>query len=263
MDRPMTVPPLLEMRRVTVRREGRAALDAVDLVIQEGERVAILGANGSGKSTLLKLITRELYPHPASGAFRILGRDRWEVTKLRGTLGIVSNDLQAHLAPHLTAVAAVVTGFTGHVDAYREDFGRERVERSLQALQEADAAHLAERRIETLSSGEARRVLLARALAHDPPTLLLDEPSTSLDIAAAHSLMKTVAGLVHSGRGLVLVTHHLEEILPEISRVVLLRQGRILADGPREEVMTAANLSETFATEIELEGQGPYRARVR
>lgn len=238
------------------------ALDGVDLVIHEGERVAILGANGSGKSTLLKLITRELYPHPSSGAFRILGRDRWEVTKLRGTLGIVSNDLQANLASHLTAVAAVVTGFTGHVDAYREDFGRERVERSLRALAEAGAAHLADRRIETLSSGEARRVLLARALAHDPPTLLLDEPSTSLDLVAAHGLIRTVAGLVHTGRGLVLVTHHLEEILPEISRVVLLREGRVVADGPREDVMTAANLSETFGATVELEGDGPYRARV-
>jgi iron complex transport system ATP-binding protein len=259
---PQTSPPLIEMRRVTVRREGRNALDRVDLQIHEGERVAILGANGSGKSTLLKLITRELYPHPSSEAFRILGRDRWEVVKLRGTLGIVSNDLQANLAPHLTAVAAVVTGFTGHVDAYREDFATDRVERSLQALAEAGASHLADRRIETLSSGEARRVLLARALAHDPPTLLLDEPSTSLDLAAAHALMKTVAGLVHSGRGLVLVTHHLEEILPEISRVVLLRQGQIVADGPREAVMTAENLSETFGVRVELHGNGPYHARV-
>ncbi|MGV3613787.1 MAG: ABC transporter ATP-binding protein [Fimbriimonas sp.] len=254
--------PLLEMRRVTVVREGRRALDAVDLSIGPDERVAILGANGSGKSTLLKLVTRELYPHPSSGAFRILGRDRWEVAKLRGTLGIVSNDLQARLAPHLTAVAAVVTGFTGHVDAYREDFGHDRVARSLRALEAADASHLAERRLETLSSGEARRVLLARALAHDPPTLLLDEPSTSLDLASAHALMRTVRGLVHAGRGLVLVTHHLEEIVPEIGRVVLLREGRIVADGPRAEVMTAANLSLTFGVPITLEGDGPYRAWV-
>jgi iron complex transport system ATP-binding protein len=258
----MPPPLLIEMRRVTVRREGHNALDGVDLAIHEGERVAILGANGSGKSTLLKLITRELYPHPSSEALRILGRDRWEVAKLRGTLGIVSNDIQANLASHLTAIAAVITGFTGHVDAYREDFRKDRVKRSLRALAEAGASHLADRRIETLSSGEARRVLLARALAHDPPTLLLDEPSTSLDLAAAHSLMQTVAGLVYSGRGLVLVTHHLEEILPEISRVVLLRQGRIVADGPREEVMTAANLSETFGVPVILEGDGPYHARV-
>jgi iron complex transport system ATP-binding protein len=257
------VPPLLEMDRVSVLREGRRALDRLTLTIAVGENVAVLGPNGSGKSSLLKLVTRELYPHPSSGAFRILGRDRWDVAKLRGTLGIVSNDLQANLPGAATAREAVVAGFTGRLGVFYDDSTEERIRLAEAALGQADAGHLTHRRLETLSSGEARRVLLARALAHDPAALILDEPSTSLDIASAHALMQTVRGLVRSGKGLVLVTHHLEEIVPEISRVVLLREGKVLADGPREEVMTAANLTATFGVPIVLEGDGPYRAHVR
>lgn len=254
--------PLLEMDGVTVRREGRAALDDVSLVIRPDENVAILGPNGSGKSTLLKLITRELYPHPKSRKFAILGKTRWEVIHLRSILGIVSNDLQANLPPTLTALEAVVAGFTGHLGVYHDQYNEERAQKARAALDAAEAGAFADRPIGTLSSGEARRVLLARALAHDPTSLILDEPSTSLDIASAHALLQTIRRLAQAGKGILLVTHHLEEIVPEIDRVVLLRQGRVIADGPRTEVMTAANLTATFGVPVELLGTGPYQARV-
>ncbi len=255
-------PPLLEMDRVTVRRGGRIALDGVTLTIRTDENVAILGPNGSGKSTLLKLVTRELYPHPSSGHFRLVGRDRWDVNELRGALGIVSNDLQASLPPELTATQAVVAGFTGRLGVCWDDLTEDRAQLARCALEAADAGHLADRALGTLSSGEARRVLLARALAHEPSTLVLDEPSTSLDLGSAHALLQTVRCLVKAGRGLLLVTHHLEEIVPEIGRVILLSEGRVVADGPRGEVMTEPNLSETFGTRVRLTGDGPYQAQV-
>jgi iron complex transport system ATP-binding protein len=266
-------PTLLELDRVTVRRSGRPALQDVSLRIEEGESVAILGANGSGKSTLIKLIYRELYPsrNPSAaageeergGTIRLRGRDRWSVQELRSTLGLVANDLQAGIPPETTSRDAVIAGFSGELAVYYDDVRTpERREAADRALEEADAAHLGHREFGTLSSGEARRVLLARALAHDPSALLLDEPTTSLDLVHAHSLVQTVRGLVRTGRSVVLVTHHFEEIFPEISRIVLLREGQVVADGPRAEVMTAPNLGHAFGASIQIEGHGPYSARV-
>ncbi|AIE83583.1 ABC transporter, ATP-binding protein [Fimbriimonas ginsengisoli Gsoil 348] len=250
----------MEMRDVTVVRDGRIALDSVSLTIERGENVAILGPNGCGKSTLVKLIDRELYPRADHGSMRILGRQRWNVTELRKELGIVTNDLQAQILPETSVLDAVVAGFQGKLGVYYDEGTPERLAAAQAALVAAEAAHLSDRVFGALSSGEARRVLIARALAHDPGSLLLDEPTTSLDLVSAHALLET---LRRTGKGLVLVTHHLEEIIPEIDRVVLLKAGRILADGPRREVMTSQNLSQLFCTDIVLQGDGPYSAQVR
>lgn len=257
--------PLLELENVTVVRGGRRALDGINLTIPAGQNVAILGPNGCGKSTLVKLIDRELYPRANEGSLRILGRERWLVSELRAALGIVTNDLQAAIDPETTALNAVVSGFTGKLGVYWDEGTEERFAAAQVALDAAGAGAFAERAVGTLSSGEARRVLIARALAHDPGALLFDEPTTSLDIVSAHALMGTLRRLAtgEKPKSIVLVTHHLEEIIPEIDRVIMLKRGHILLDGPREEVMTADNLSELFETAISLSGDGPYSARVR
>jgi len=258
----MNSAPLLELRNVSVLRGDRVALDRVNLTIEAGENVAILGPNGCGKSTLVKLIDRELYPKARQGSMRILGRERWDVSELRSALGIVTNDLQAAIPPETSVTDAVIAGFNGKLALYYDESNERNLALAYEALAAADASHLADRVCGSLSSGEGRRVLIARALAHKPSTLLLDEPTTSLDIVSAHSLLRMLSRLRAAGTGLVLVTHHLEEIVPEIDRVVMLRGGRILCDGPREDVMTSENLSELFETPINLRGNGPYSATV-
>jgi len=254
--------PLLELRDISVIRGGQTALDHLNLTIRTGENVAILGPNGCGKSTLVKLIDRELYPKARQGVMRILGRERWDVSELRSTLGIVTNDLQTAIPPATLVTDAVIAGFNGKLALYYDEANDRALTVALEALKAADAAHLANRDFGALSSGEARRVLVARALAHRPATLLLDEPTTSLDIVSAHGLLKTLKSLAAAGTGVILVTHHLDEILPFIDRVVMLKEGRILHDGPREEVVTAENLTELFGMPIALHGHGPYSAKV-
>lgn len=255
-------PPLLELSDVTVVRGGRTALDRVNLRIEQGENVAILGPNGCGKSTLVKLIDRELYPLANGGWIRIFGRERWEVSALRSMLGVVSNDIQSAIPPEATAVEAVVAGFVGTLGVYYNEASRERVTTALGHLEQVAAGHLANRAVGSLSSGEARRVMIARALAHHPSTLLLDEPTTSLDLVSADGLLTTLRDLATLGKSIILVTHHLQEIVPEIQRVVLLKEGRVLKDGPRRDVMTSENLSEAFDAQIVFRDEWPYWAYV-
>lgn len=255
-------PALLELENVSVRRGSRLALDRVSLTLRQGENVAILGPNGCGKSTLVKLIDRELYPLADGGRMRIMGRERWNVETLRSALGVVTNDLQAQILPETQVVEAVVAGFTGKLGAYWDDATDERRHAAARALDLAGASHLLERTFGELSSGEARRVVVARALVHDPGALLLDEPTTSLDLISASALVRTIRGLAHRGKAVVLVTHHLEEIVPEINRVVLLKAGRVFRDGPRREIMTERNLSELFEADVCLQGDGPYQGQV-
>jgi iron complex transport system ATP-binding protein len=246
--------PLLELDRATVRRGAHVALDALDLTIPLGRHTAILGANGSGKSTLIQLLTRELHPlaHDDGRApVRVLGEHRWNVRALRGRLGIVSQRLHEdlHALPDLT-VTAVVAGATLGAIADTAAGDPAHRARAIEALQRMQTAHLADRRYATLSAGEGRRVLLARALFHAPDALLLDEPSTGLDVVARARLMAQIGTIARTGTTVVLVTHHLEELIPEIGHVVLLRDGRILADGARDAVLTDALLSQAFGAPV-------------
>ncbi len=253
---------LLELRGVTVSRGGRDVLSCLDLTIPEGRNVAILGANGSGKSTLLKLISRELYAKPG-GQCRVLGQTRWNVWDLRSQLGIVSAELQYALDASLTAREIVLSGFSGHTgyDRTRKSGGAEAAA-AQEALCRCGATHIADREFSQLSSGEARRVMIARALAHRPRALIFDEPTTSLDIVAAAGLLQTMRQLCREGVQLVLVTHHFEELIPELDRVVLLSEGRIIADGSPQKVLHGPEIAVAFGASISVSGEGPYRAAV-
>lgn len=247
---------LLELDRATVRRGSHVALDALDLTIPLGRHTAILGANGSGKSTLIQLLTRELHPlaHDDGRApVRVLGQHLWDVRELRSRLGIVTQRLHEDLRtlPSLTA-SAVVAGATLGAIADGSAADPTLHTRAFAALQRMQAGHLAARRYASLSAGEARRVLLARALFHAPAALLLDEPSSGLDVVARARLMAQVGEIARAGTTLVLVTHHLEELIPEIDHVVLLRAGRVLADGPRDAVLTDALLSQAFDAPVRM-----------
>lgn len=254
-------PPLLDLDNVTMLRGGRPVLDGLGFRIGVGENVAILGPNGSGKSSLLKLLTRELYPVANDTTFRlrILGRDRWELFELRRHLGIVSMDLQADFARECSGWEAVVSGFFSSVGLWDTHKVTPLMERKAwRVLERLEVAHLADRLMTEMSSGEARRMLLGRALIHDPDALVLDEPTTSLDLRLVRELRDTMRKLARGGTALILVTHAIEEVIPEIRRVILLRDGRVFRDGPKKDVLTAENLSELYRMKLRLEEEDGY-----
>ncbi len=253
-------PALLALDRVTVMRGERAALDNVTLRISAGEHVCILGPNGCGKSTLIKTITRECYPLAQEGSsISILGRERWNIFELRSLLGIVSPDLLASCTSDATGRDVVVSGFFSSTRIFPHHSPKpEFLERSDAALERLGVGHLAARSLAHMSSGEAKRTLIARALVHDPQALLFDEPSNALDISAQIQLRETMGHLAQSGLGILLVTHHVAEIIPEIERVVLLRHGHIVADGPKDEILTAARLSDLFGVSVQIGRQDRY-----
>jgi iron complex transport system ATP-binding protein len=251
------VTPLLELNHVTVLRGGaeqRAALEDVSLRIDAGEHVCVLGPNGCGKSTLIKTITRECYPVARAGSWMsILGRERWNIFELRSLLGIVTPDLLAACTSETTGRDVVLSGFFSATRIFPHHHPEpEHLQRAEAALERLGIAHLGGRAVAEMSSGEAKRTLIARALAHDPQTLLLDEPSNALDIGAQMQLRETLRELAQSGLGIVLVTHHVAEIIPEIGRVVLLREGRIVADGAKSEILRAERLSSVFGMHVRL-----------
>ncbi len=241
-------------------RGNRLALDRLTLRIGLGEHVAILGPNGCGKSTLIKTITRECYPLQRPGlSVRIMGQETWNVFDLRSMLGVVSNDLTETFHRDLTGRDVVLSGFFSSVGiSSHQHVTGEMEDKTDQALARLEVSHLADRLVSEMSSGEARRVLLARALAHEPRALLFDEPSTSLDLFAHHELQLVMRKLTRSGIGIVLVTHHLADIIPEIERIVLLDRGRIVADGRKEEILTAERLSGLFGLPVELTKRNGY-----
>jgi len=247
-------PPLLKLKNVTVLRGDCAALREVNLEIAAGERVCILGPNGSGKSTLIKTITRECYPLGQDGcAIAILGRERWNIFELRSLLGIVSPDLLASCTTDATGRDVVLSGFFSSTRIFPHQHPDPiHLANADAALERLGIAHLAERPVAQMSSGEAKRTLIARALVHEPQALLFDEPSNALDIGAQLQLRETMRELAQSGLGILLVTHHVPEIIPEIERVVLLREGRILADGPKAAILTEENLSKLFEAKVRL-----------
>lgn len=253
--------PLIELHNVTVQREERVALDGVTLSIAQGEHAAIIGPNGSGKSTLIKLISRELYPvlKEQPWSMRILGEERWRLFDLRNQLGIVSNDWMQMCTCAFSAHEIVLSGFFGSVGVWPyHEVTPAMEEKTREVMDLLEISHLAERITVELSSGEARRILVARALVHDPRALILDEPSNSLDLHATHELREVLRKLAARGITILMVTHHLPDIIPEMRRVVLIRNGRVYRDGAKEEILNSATLSGLFGIPVEVIERGGY-----
>jgi iron complex transport system ATP-binding protein len=254
--------PLLELANATVVRDGRAILTVDHFTIRQGEHLAILGPNGCGKSTLIKLLTRDILPlwiDPPPVLF--CGKPRIALEDARKLLGVVSAFAQEQADVMLPALDVVLGGFFGSLGVPRHQHPTpQQQERALSALAELEVSHLAERLMTTLSTGEARRVLFARALVHDPAVLVLDEPTNGLDPHASYHVRQAVRSLARGGRSLVLVTHHVEDIAPEIDRVVMLRDSRIVADGAKSELLTTERLGSLFDIPAKLEERdGEYR----
>jgi iron complex transport system ATP-binding protein len=253
-------PSLLAFHHVSVMLGEKQVLHDITLRIGAGEHVAILGPNGCGKSTLIKTITRECYPLALpDSSLTILGRESWNVFELRPLLGIVSNDLMRRCTREITGREMVLSGFFSSIglQPYHE-VTPAMTEKSSQVLELLEVPHLADREITEMSSGEGHRLLIGRALVHDPLALLLDEPSNSLDFRSALELRNILRKLAQAGTGILMVTHHLQDILPEIDRVILLRQGRIFADGAKDEILTSERLTDLFGLPVELARRDGY-----
>ncbi len=247
-------PPLVEIRNATIWRGSTRVFERLDLVIEQHERVAIVGPNGSGKTTLLKAFNREIYPVARDDSvFRILGRDRWNVWELRRHVGVVSQDLQQRYTPTTTALEVVVSGFHSSIGVHgilADRVTREQRDAARETLGELGVGEFTETPLRAMSTGQQRRCILARALVHEPHTLILDEPTAGLDFAASFDYLQRIRGLSAAGRNIVIVTHHLNEIPPEVSRVVLLRGGRVAADGAKTEVLTDDRLSDVYGVPV-------------
>jgi iron complex transport system ATP-binding protein len=247
-------PALLNFRNITVMRGRKIALDDFTLRIGLNEHVAILGPNGCGKSTFIKTVTRECYPLARTeSSLTIFGEETWDVFELRKKLGIISNDLMLECTGDAVGRDVVLSGFFSSNAIWpNHTVDPEKRKLADAALAQLNLSHLAERPVAEMSSGEARRILIARALVHRPAALLFDEPCNSLDLSAQQSLRHTMSALANSGTAIILVTHELADIVPEIQRVVLMSQGRVTADGPKEEILRVDRLSDLFGVKLEM-----------
>jgi iron complex transport system ATP-binding protein len=266
-------PPILELADATVIKDDAVVLDGISLTIRPGEHTAIVGPNGAGKSTLVNLLTHEDRPLARGGGpppIRLFGSDRWNVFDLRSRFGIVSADLHQRFVNgnsvgRITARDAVLSRFfSGHGFVFAADITPAMHDAADAVLERMGVLHLAGTTIDRMSTGEARRVLIARALVTGPEALLLDEPTTGLDLVARHQFLESIREVARRGTTLILVTHRVEEIIPEIESVVLLRRGRVAAAGPKAATLTDANLTAVFEAPIALtEAAGYYAGAVR
>lgn len=250
----MAIPALIEMQHVRVKCGKKEVFSDLSLTLPPDRSSAVIGPNGSGKSTLLKLIFRELYPvADENSTFNILGQSALEMDRLRMRMGLVSHELQSNIHKEATVLQVVISQFYSSRTTYaHQSYSDEQLETARGYIESMGIGHLSRNLFVTLSTGEQRRCLLARALIHDPEYLILDEPTSGLDFKATHQYMETMSMLVASGKKIVLVTHHLHEILPEIDWFVFLKNGQLVDEGARSELLTEEKISALFEMPIQL-----------
>jgi iron complex transport system ATP-binding protein len=259
-DTPATTKPLLEFENVTVFCGTKKVLDSLSITVSEGENIAILGPNGAGKSSFIRTILREYYPVAGDErvVFRINGQEVWDVFDLRSTIGVVSNDLQYTFTRPVSGREVILSGFFSSIGLFNQTITPVMERKADEILAFLEIEHLKDRPMTALSSGESRRLLIGRALVHNPKTLLLDEPTNSLDLHALYSFRETIRKIARSGTGIILVTHNLHDIIPEISRVVLMKDGRFCGDGPKSEMLTDTKIGDLFRVPIRVRKEGGY-----
>ena len=260
--------PVLEIARATLVRGRTRVLDDFSLTIGQGEHTAILGPNGAGKTSLIRMLTLEdrarASENGALPPLRLFGRAIWDVAELRTRLGVVTGDLDATFGVgtsggRVSGLDVATSGLFGSHGVFsHHDVTAGMRDRAREALGRVEASHLADKPLNEMSAGERRRVLIARALITRPAALVLDEPTTGLDLVARHRFMETVRRLAREGTTMILVTHHVDEIIPETRRVVLLQRGRVAFAGPPEVALTDARLSDLFGASVAVERVNGY-----
>ena len=252
---------ILRLDNVSFVRDGRPILSPLTWKVESGQRWVVLGSNGSGKTTLLRIAA--MYEHPSTGDVRVLGErlGRTDVRVLRRRIGYMSPALAAQFRGELPCSDIVMTAKYAALEPWWHRYDDADRERALACLDRMNVAWLADRAFATTSSGEQQRVMLARTLMNDPSVLLLDEPSARLDLAGREQLVQALAELTTdpSAPPLILVTHHLDEVPPGMTHVLMLRDGVVVASGPLRRTLTSVNLSDCFGLRLELDARSDGR----
>jgi iron complex transport system ATP-binding protein len=245
---------ILDIAHAQVYRGDTCVFDDLSFVLEEDQHTAILGPNGAGKSTILKLLAGDVHPMPKDNtSIRLFGQTQWNVWEVRQRLGMVSHDLQHHYMEQVTGLKVVLSGYYASIGTYgHQEFTYAQIARAHAVMEDLGIGGMTDRRYTAMSTGEQRRCLLARALVHGPSVLVLDEPTSGLDLTATFHYLELVRGYMRTGKTILLVTHHIHEIPPEIRRVVLLKRGQIQEDGDKTAVLSEKNLSHLFGCPVTL-----------
>jgi len=242
---------MIQLSNITFIRDERTILDDVNLHVREGEHWVILGRNGSGKTTILDFITG--YQFPSRGKVEVLGNKYGEcdVREVRRKIGIISQSLLERMNLNDPVWEAVATGQYAYLRFYQE-IDPQVAEKAIDMLRQLGLGHVTHQRLGTLSQGERKKVMLARALMTDPEVLILDEPCSGLDLFEREKLL---AGIAQMGKNMtvIYVTHHLEEMIPLFTHVALIENGKLFASGPKHQVLTSENLKRVFDVSVEIE----------
>jgi len=254
---------IIELQNITVFQQRNKVFDNFSLSLEKGENTVILGPNGAGKTTLLKLLNRELYiVENENSSIKLFGKGRWNVQELRAHLGVVSHHLQSNNSNNALGLYVVLSGFYASDGIWQhQNFRTEHIELAHQVMNLLGIEDLKSRQFSAMSTGEQRKFLLARALVHDPEVLVLDEPTSGLDLRACFQYLEIIQGLMSMGKNVILVTHHVHEIPPEITRAILLKEAKVVDDGDKTKVLTSKSLSKLFDRSIKIiEENGFYQA---
>jgi len=248
------VTDVVRLEGVGVSRSGTDILDDLSLVVDEGQRWVVLGPNGAGKTTLLAIMSTLLFP--TRGDVMLLDEivGAVDVFELRTRIGFASSATGGQIPGSESALNVVMTAAWAVMGRWNEQYDAHDEARARALLDSMGAAHLATRTLGTLSEGERKRVLIARALMSDPELLLLDEPAAGLDLGAREDLVGRLGTLAldPAAPTIVLVTHHVEEIPPGFTHALLLREGQVVAQGPIDDTLTGANLTAAFGVDVDM-----------
>ena len=254
---------IIELNNISVFQQRNKVFDNFSLSLKRGQNTVILGPNGAGKTTLLKLLNRELYiVANETSSIKIFGKNRWNVEELRTHLGVVSHHLQTNFSSNTLGLYIVLSGFYASDGIWQhQKFDDEHIELANQVMNLLDIENLKSRQYATMSTGEQRKFLLARALVHNPEVLVLDEPTSGLDLRACFQYLEIIQDLMNTGKNVILVTHHIHEIPPEITRAILLKEAKVIDDGDKVKVLTSKSLSKLFDRPIKIiQENGFYQA---
>ena len=251
---------IIELQNITVFQQRNKVFENFSLSLERGQNTVILGPNGAGKTTLLKLLNRELYiVANENSSIKIFGKDRWNIDELRAHLGVISHHLQNNYSSRALGLYVVLSGFYASDGIWQhQNFDKEQLELAHQAMNLLGIEGLQSRQFSMMSTGEQRKFLLARALVHNPEVLVLDEPTSGLDLRACFQYLEIIQDLMKSGKNVILVTHHIHEIPPEINRVILLKECQVIDDGNKDKILTSNNLSALFDRPIKIVKENGY-----
>ena len=251
---------IIDFQNVTVFQGRKKVLDDFSLTIDESQSTVILGPNGSGKTTLLKLLNRELYiVEEKNSSLKIFEKDRWNVDELRSNLGVVSQHLQFGYSSSAIGLYVVLSGFYSSDGIWQhQEFDESKLDRAKEVMDLLSITHLKDREFSTMSTGEQRKFLLARSLVNDPAVLVFDEPTSGLDMSTCFQYLEIIRELISMGKKVILVTHHIHEIPPEVTRVILLKEGRVIEDGDKDQILTNTNLTNLFDWPIRVIKENGY-----